>query len=193
MRHFSLVCSSLTVALALSATVGAAELDLEVGALRSGPELSARMDAKVRDFARNVAQATSAQRERLQRIGRWNSVAPFSLPTTLYLTSNGRRLGPSPLLRGGGGSITLAFDDTGPRSFPPTYKQTLIDTFRKLSRGSYASGLGALYAYESQLPAIARNVPPIPMPSRTLLARIAYSPSSQYPAMPAAPNNARLA
>lgn len=33
--------------------------------------------------------------------------------------------------------------------------QGLIDTFRTLSRRSYASGLGALYAYESQLPAIA--------------------------------------
>jgi pyrroloquinoline-quinone synthase len=35
--------------------------------------------------------------------------------------------------------------------------QTLIDTFRRLSRRSYASGLGALYAYESQLPAIAKT------------------------------------
>ena len=33
--------------------------------------------------------------------------------------------------------------------------QALIDTFRKLSHRSYASGLGALYAYESQFPAIA--------------------------------------
>jgi pyrroloquinoline-quinone synthase len=33
--------------------------------------------------------------------------------------------------------------------------QALIDTFRKLSRRSYASGLGALYAYESQFPAVA--------------------------------------
>ena len=31
----------------------------------------------------------------------------------------------------------------------------LIDTFRMLSRRSYASGLGALYAYESQFPAVA--------------------------------------
>jgi len=31
----------------------------------------------------------------------------------------------------------------------------LIDTFRKLSHRSYASGLGALYAYESQFPAVA--------------------------------------
>lgn len=30
--------------------------------------------------------------------------------------------------------------------------QALIDTFRGLSRTSYAAGLGALYAYESQLP-----------------------------------------
>jgi pyrroloquinoline-quinone synthase len=35
--------------------------------------------------------------------------------------------------------------------------QNLIDTFRRLSRQSYASGLGALYAYESQLPAIAKT------------------------------------
>jgi len=31
----------------------------------------------------------------------------------------------------------------------------LIDTFRRLSRTSYASGLGALYAYESQFPGVA--------------------------------------
>ena len=34
--------------------------------------------------------------------------------------------------------------------------QALIDTFRTLSRRSYASGLGALYAYESQFPASPR-------------------------------------
>src|SRR5918912_1787680 len=34
--------------------------------------------------------------------------------------------------------------------------QALIDTFRKLSRRSYAAGLGALYAYESQFPGVAR-------------------------------------
>ena len=33
--------------------------------------------------------------------------------------------------------------------------QALIDTFRKLSGQSYAAGLGALYAYESQFPAVA--------------------------------------
>ena len=33
--------------------------------------------------------------------------------------------------------------------------QALIDTFRRLSRRSYPSGLGALYAYESQFPGVA--------------------------------------
>jgi pyrroloquinoline-quinone synthase len=33
--------------------------------------------------------------------------------------------------------------------------RALIDTFRKLSRQSYAAGLGALYAYESQFPRVA--------------------------------------
>jgi pyrroloquinoline-quinone synthase len=35
--------------------------------------------------------------------------------------------------------------------------RVLIDTFRRLTRQSYASGLAALYAYESQLPEIART------------------------------------
>ena len=33
--------------------------------------------------------------------------------------------------------------------------QALIDTFRRLSQQSYAAGLGALYAYESQFPDVA--------------------------------------
>lgn len=33
--------------------------------------------------------------------------------------------------------------------------RALIDTFRRLSRKSYAAGLGALYAYESQFPGVA--------------------------------------
>ena len=33
--------------------------------------------------------------------------------------------------------------------------KALIDTFRRLSRQSYAAGLGALYAYESQFPKVA--------------------------------------
>ena len=33
--------------------------------------------------------------------------------------------------------------------------RALIDTFQRLSRQSYAAGLGALYAYESQFPAVA--------------------------------------
>ena len=33
--------------------------------------------------------------------------------------------------------------------------EALIETFRRLSRKSYASGLGALYAYESQFPGVA--------------------------------------
>jgi pyrroloquinoline-quinone synthase len=34
--------------------------------------------------------------------------------------------------------------------------QALIDTFRRLSHQSYAAGLGALYAYESQFPSVAK-------------------------------------
>ena len=38
---------------------------------------------------------------------------------------------------------------------PNPETQALIDTFRRLSRRSYAAGLGALYAYESQFPGVA--------------------------------------
>ncbi len=34
--------------------------------------------------------------------------------------------------------------------------EALIETFQRLSRRSYASGLGALYAYESQFPGVAK-------------------------------------
>jgi pyrroloquinoline-quinone synthase len=50
----------------------------------------------------------------------------------------------------------LGEDESGVRAQalnPET--QGLIDTFRRLSRTSYASGLGALYAYESQFPGVA--------------------------------------
>ncbi|NWG52352.1 MAG: CADD family putative folate metabolism protein [Hydrogenophilaceae bacterium] len=40
----------------------------------------------------------------------------------------------------------------GARLHPET--ERLVETFRRLSRQSYAAGLGALYAYESQLPAV---------------------------------------
>jgi len=35
--------------------------------------------------------------------------------------------------------------------------RNLIDTFMRLSRSSYAEGLGALYAYEQQIPAVAKT------------------------------------
>ena len=37
------------------------------------------------------------------------------------------------------------------------YTKNLVDTFMSLSRSSYAEGLGALYAYEHQVPAVAES------------------------------------
>ena len=55
-------------------------------------------------------------------------------------------------------AVGMGADEDEVRAVPVnTETQNLIDTFRKLSRRSYASGLGALYAYESQLPAIAKT------------------------------------
>lgn len=39
---------------------------------------------------------------------------------------------------------------------PHDETQALIDTFKRLSARSYAAGLGALYAYESQFPGVAK-------------------------------------
>jgi pyrroloquinoline-quinone synthase len=51
----------------------------------------------------------------------------------------------------------LGEDETAVRAQPLNPEtQALIDAFRRLSRRSYASGLGALYAYESQFPGVAR-------------------------------------
>jgi pyrroloquinoline-quinone synthase len=50
----------------------------------------------------------------------------------------------------------LGETETAVRSQPLNAEtESLIETFRRLSRSSYASGLGALYAYESQFPAVA--------------------------------------
>lgn len=45
--------------------------------------------------------------------------------------------------------------DVAQRSAPQPETRGLIDAFARLSRKSYAAGLGALYAYESQLPGVA--------------------------------------
>jgi pyrroloquinoline-quinone synthase len=50
----------------------------------------------------------------------------------------------------------LGEDESAVRSQPLNPEtQALIETFRRLSRQSYAAGLGALYAYESQVPGVA--------------------------------------
>jgi pyrroloquinoline-quinone synthase len=50
----------------------------------------------------------------------------------------------------------LGEDESAVRSQPLNPEtQALIETFRRLSRQSYAAGLGALYAYESQFPGVA--------------------------------------
>ena len=52
------------------------------------------------------------------------------------------------------GGLGEGEEDVRAQSLNPE-TQALIDTFRRLSRKSFASGLGALYAYESQFPGVA--------------------------------------
>lgn len=54
-------------------------------------------------------------------------------------------------------AVSLGADEADVRGVAMNAEtKALIDTFQALSRRSYASGLAALYAYESQLPAVAR-------------------------------------
>ena len=54
------------------------------------------------------------------------------------------------------GRRMLGEDEAAVRAQPLNPEtRALIETFRRLSRQSYAAGLGALYAYESQFPGVA--------------------------------------
>ena len=53
---------------------------------------------------------------------------------------------------------TLGVDRSDARAHSPLPEAAaLVDTFKNLTKKSFASGLGALYAYESQVPAIAQQ------------------------------------
>lgn len=112
----------------LAATIASAQaqtglwLDLSGSRAPSGVE----MDKAVRDFARKTTRLTAETRKALVKAGRYDQRIPFSLPTTLHLSRNGRELG-----RNGNapGNISLVFDASGTRAFPQTYRDLLQDIF----------------------------------------------------------------
>ncbi len=111
----------------VSAQTGA--LTVEIGSAGTSGEAMAKADAAARSFARSAARLTESSRKLLARAGRYDPGIPFSLPTTVRLTKNGRTL-PGPASNRDG-ALTLAFDSSGPRAFPPSYRQLLEDTFSR--------------------------------------------------------------
>lgn len=112
-----------------AALAPAFQSELEIGENRSRDSISRSMDEHIRSVSRNLAALSQAQREALQRAGLYDSRIQFSIPSRLVLTRHGRRLGESTLIPDFGGTITLEFDTSGPRAFPTSYRQLLIDTF----------------------------------------------------------------
>ncbi len=100
----------------------ASGLDVEIGSSRSIDSVHERTDAAVRRLNLNFA-ILSAQQRALRGDHR-----VLSLPSTVFLTQNGSRLPPAGG-RGRGDSITLVFDSSGGRAFPPDYAQLLLDTY----------------------------------------------------------------
>lgn len=113
----------------LAVVAPAFQTELEIGASRSQESISRAMDERIRSIARNLATLSQNHREALKRAGLFNRQIQFSIPSRLVLTRSGRRLGESALIPDFGGTITLEFDTSGPRAFPSSYRQLLIDTF----------------------------------------------------------------
>lgn len=114
---------------AIAAWAPAFQTELEIGNNRSQESISRAMDERIRSISRNLAALSAAHRDALDRAGLYDRRVQFSIPSRLVLTRNGRRLGESPLIPDFGGTITLEFDTSGPRAFPSSYRQLLIDTF----------------------------------------------------------------
>ena len=116
------------VALSLAAAIGSAQSGLwvEIDPTRSPRDQGLQVDQAVRQFATNVATVTKKPRERLRRAGAWTPEVPFSLPTTVLLSSRGRQLAPR---KRAPGDISLVFDAAGDRAFSTAYRDLLQNIF----------------------------------------------------------------
>ncbi|MBV6457760.1 MAG: hypothetical protein HONBIEJF_00879 [Fimbriimonadaceae bacterium] len=106
-------------------------LMVDVSTSRSADEAVAASDAAFARYGANAGKLTRQILERqLRATGRG---LPFStgFPTAVYLMQNGRWIGPANGDSREGGDITLAFDDTGDRVFPTSYRSFLQGVFDK--------------------------------------------------------------
>lgn len=109
---------------AVAALTASAQTGLYVEAGPKAPVDSA--DRAMRTFGRNAALLTEAARKNMAKSGQFSTKIPFSLPTTVHLTSKGRLLERRNLAPG---NITLVFDAAGTRAFPQTYRDLLQSVF----------------------------------------------------------------
>lgn len=101
-------------------------LNVEIGTSRSRDENLWRADQVAAAYSRNIYALTKWPIElQCRALGRPN--LGLSAPLTIHLTVNGQRLG-SPQTRDGEG-ISIAFDSSGPGSFPLAYRQLLESVF----------------------------------------------------------------
>lgn len=114
----------LTCLLVTSAAFAQTGVWLDISGSRAPTGLE--MDKAVKDFAKNATQLTSSTRKALIKAGRYDKRIPFSLPTTLHISKNGRALGRSNYAPG---NLTLVFDPAGNRAFPQTYRDLLQNIF----------------------------------------------------------------
>ncbi len=116
--------------LAAAATVGAQTgvKTVEVGAMNSR-EAGLSADRAMRDFTRRAFDLSAGVRRSLGRGKRYHAQVPFSLPGVVRLSNRGRVLLGGRGARSRGAGIDLAFDVSGPRAFPASYQQQLVDVF----------------------------------------------------------------
>lgn len=116
------------IALALSAAIGSSQSGIwvDLDPTRAPQDQGLLIDRAVRDFSAKVNAITKKPRQRLANAGWWNRSIPFSLPTTVYLSSRGRQLAPT---RRDPGDISLVFDAAGDRAFPTEYRDLLQNVF----------------------------------------------------------------
>lgn len=95
---------------------------------RAQTSVYAKMDSVVRNYGRVAAGLTRHARELRQQSRGLQTRVPFSLPSTVVLTSNGQPLEPA-LSRLAVNSLTIAFDSSGSFVFPSAYQAELQSVF----------------------------------------------------------------
>lgn len=117
-------------ALGLIGTSSAQTLNVEIGQSRSVEAFEAKTDAAARLFNRNMGILTRQSRQRMAGANAYNANIPLTFPTTIWLTSNGKRIaseGPSSRIPG----ITLSFDSSGANAFSSGDQAFLQGVFDK--------------------------------------------------------------